>query len=143
MKKVVKKTVVKKPVLKKAQLGAEVSPIVSDESKYYKSRRGIRPDKEISEKKYLNKRYRMTKSADVRKYDYDSVNNPESSYRLYDASGEKTVTVPANKTMTYTKTKGIGKGKSIKEVRPIEKEKKGGVVKKVTAKKTIVKSKKK
>lgn len=142
MKKVIKKTVVKKPVLKKAQLGTEVTPMVSDGSKYYKSRRGIRADKEISEKKYNNKRYRMTKSADVRKYDYDSVNNPESSYTLYDASGEKKVIVPANKTMTYTKEKGIGKGKSIKEVRPIEKQKKGGAVK-ATAKKVMVKSKKK
>ena len=125
----VKKTVAKKPMMKMEEGG----------TKYYKTRASGK-SKEISADKYFDKATQWSKPS---KYKNTVTNNPEQTNYVYDEKGKYPITTPANTTVRTTKTKGIGKGRSISRVDPLVKEKKGGVVKKVTAKKVMVKSKKK
>lgn len=110
-----------------------------DTAKFYKTnRRG--KSKEISREKYFDKVMNISKPG---RYEQSVTDFPESTSYVYDEKGRYPITSPASTTVRTTKTKGLGKGKSVSRVDPLKKEKKGGIVKKVTAKKVMVKSKKK
>lgn len=81
--------------------------------------------KEISEKSYRRKSYRMRKKLGNSKTTVKE--NPETSYNVSDQEGTYKKTVPANTTITTTKLKGLGKGKSVSQIRTA---KKGGSTKK-------------